>query len=227
MAYLGASYRTYALDFWGFGDSGKKRDSYAVQDFVSLVDQFMDRLGIERAPLVGHSMGGTVSLSVAIQYPQRVSKVVVVGSPIEGSSLAILLKVLGLRPIAVILFNVMWAFRLGMRVYSPLISHDPRFPAMMDKDLSRTTLESFLLSIASLRRTDLRPFLSQIKIPAMGMYGGKDIIVSPTEWKTMLEGIPHARIEQFPNAGHFVMLDDPDPFLFKLKEFLDKEKTTS
>ena len=227
MAYLGASYRTYALDFWGFGDSGKKRDSYAVQDFVSLVDQFMDRLGIERAPLVGHSMGGTVSLSVAIQYPQRVSKVVVVGSPIEGSSLAILLKVLGLRPIAVILFNVMWAFRLGMRVYSPLISHDPRFPAMMDKDLSRTTLESFLLSIASLRRTDLRPFLSQIKIPAMGMYGGKDIIVSPTEWKTMLEGIPHARIEQFPNAGHFVMLDDPDPFLFKLKEFLDDEKTTS
>ena len=58
MAYLGAFYRTYALDFWGFGESGKKRDSYSVQDFVSLVDQFMDRLGIECAPLVGHSMGG-------------------------------------------------------------------------------------------------------------------------------------------------------------------------
>ena len=53
-----------------------------VQDFVSLVDQFMEQLGIAQAPLVGHSMGGTVSLSVAIQYPQRVRKVVVVGSPI-------------------------------------------------------------------------------------------------------------------------------------------------
>ena len=68
MAYLGRFYRTYALDFWGFGESGKKRDTYDVQDFVSLVDQFMDQLGIAQAPLVGHSMGGTVSLAVAIRY---------------------------------------------------------------------------------------------------------------------------------------------------------------
>jgi pimeloyl-ACP methyl ester carboxylesterase len=194
-----------------------------VQDFVSLVDQFMDRLGIERAPLVGHSMGGTVSLSVAVQYPRRVSKVVVVGSPIVGSSLSVLLKLLGLRPIAVILFNVMWAFRMGMRVYSPLICRDPRFPAMMDKDLSRTTVESFLRSIASLHKTDLRPILPQVKVPAMGMYGDKDIIVSPDQWKPMLEGIPHARIKQFPKAGHFIMLDDSNPFMNTLKEFLDKE----
>jgi pimeloyl-ACP methyl ester carboxylesterase len=227
MAYLGAFYRTYALDFWGFGESGKKRKSYAVQDFVSLVDQFMDRLGIDRAPLVGHSMGGTVSLSVAIQYPRRVSKVVVVGSPIVGSSLAFLPKVLGRRPIAVILFNTMWAFRLGMRVYSPLICRDPRFPGMMDKDLTQTTVESFLLSIASLRRTDLRPMLSQVKIPAMGMYGDKDIIVRPDQWQPMLEGIPHTRVERFAEAGHFIMLDDPEPFMHKLKDFLDEDKPTA
>jgi len=227
MAYLGPYYRTYALDFWGFGDSGKKRESYAVQDFVSLVDQFMDRLGIERAPLVGHSMGGTVSLSVAIQYPQRASKVVVVGSPIAGSSLAFPLKLAGQRLIAVVLFNMMWAFRMGMRIYSPLICSDPRFPQMMDKDLSRTTLESFLLSIASLRRTDLRPMLSQVKVPAMGMYGNKDIIVHPMQWQPMQDGIPGARIERFEKAGHFIMLDDSGPFLSKLKNFLDEDKTTA
>jgi len=226
MAYLGAYYRTYALDFWGFGDSGKKRESYTVQDFVSLVDQFMDRLGIERAPLVGHSMGGMVSLAVAIQYPRRVSRVAVVGSPMVGTSVAILLKMLGLRPIAVLLFNMMWAFRLGMRIYSPFICRDPRFPAMMDKDLSRTTLESFLLSIASLLRTDLRPVLQQVKVPAMGMFGGKDNIVSPRQWEPMLAGIPHAHIERFPKAGHFIMLDDPDPFLEKLKGFLDEDNPT-
>ena len=224
MEHLGPYYRTYALDFWGFGESGKKRDSYSVQDFVSLVDQFMDQLGIESAPLVGHSMGGTVSLSVAVQFPRRVSKVVVVGSPIVGSSLAILLKILGLRPVAVILFNMMWAFRLGMRIYYPLICRDPRFHAMMDKDLSRTTVESFLLSIASLHRTDLRPFLAEVKVPAMGMYGGKDIIVNPNEWKPMQEGIPQAQIELFPKAGHFIMLDDADPFLSKLKSFLDNDE---
>jgi pimeloyl-ACP methyl ester carboxylesterase len=222
MGYLGAFYRTYALDFWGFGESGKKRETYAVSDFVSLVNQFMEQLGIVRAPLVGHSMGGTVSLSVAIQYPERVSKVVVVGSPIIGSSLAPLLKLAGYRPIAFMLFNMMGVFRAGMRAYSPYICKDPRFPDMMDRDLSRTTLESFLLSIASLRRTDLIPLIPQIKVPVMGMYGDKDVIVHPMQWKPLLEGVPHAVIERFPQAGHFPMLEDPMVFSQKLKVFLDQ-----
>jgi pimeloyl-ACP methyl ester carboxylesterase len=223
MAYLGKYYRTYAMDFWGFGESGKKRETYAVQDFVSLVDQFMEQLGIVRAPLVGHSMGGTVSLSVAIRYPERVSKVVVVGSPIVGSSLAFPLKLAGRRPIAFLLFNMMGTFRLGMRIASPIICRDDRFADMMDNDLSRTTVESFLLSIASLRRTDLRPMLDQIKVPAMGMYGDRDVIVHPKQWQPMLQGIPHAQIERFPMDGHFLMLEEPQDFAQRLKAFLDKE----
>jgi pimeloyl-ACP methyl ester carboxylesterase len=223
MAYLGAFYRTYAMDFWGFGESGKKRETYAVSDFVSLVNQFMEQLGIVHAPLVGHSMGGTVSLSVAIQYPERVSKVVVVGSPMVGSSLAPLLKVSGYRPIAFMLFNMMTPFRLFMKYYSRVICSDPRFPAMMDRDLSRTTVESFLLSIASLRRTDLTPMLPMIKVPALGMYGAKDVIVHPMQWKPMQNGIPHVTIEHFPNAGHFPMLEQPNEFSQALKKFLDED----
>ena len=226
MTYLGRYYRTYALDFWGFGESGKKRETYAVQDFVSLVAQFMDHLGIEEAPLVGHSMGGTVSLSVALKYPEKISKVAVIGSPIVGSSLAWPLKLAGYRSIAFLLFNAMWAFRLGMRVAAPFISHDPRFPKMMDDDLTKTTLESFLLSIASLRRTDLRPMLEDIHIPTMGMYGDLDIIVNPNQWEPMIEGIKDTRIERFDSAGHFIMLDDPENFMARLKEFLDTEPKT-
>lgn len=224
MSYMGRYYRTYALDFWGFGESGKKRDSYDVQDFVSLVDQFMEQLGISQAPLVGHSMGGTVSLSVAIQYPQRVRKVVVVGSPIVGSSLNFLLKLFGQRPVAYVVYNNMWGFRLFYHLLAPLYSKDKRWPEMMDRDLSKITLESFLYSIASLRKTDLRPRLNEIKIPAMGMYGDKDIVVHPAQWKDMLAGIPHARIERFHEAGHFIMLDDPQRFSETLKNFLDDEQ---
>jgi pimeloyl-ACP methyl ester carboxylesterase len=224
MSYLGRYYRTYALDFWGFGESGKKRETYAVQDFVSLVDQFMEQLGIFHAPLVGHSMGGTVSLSVAIKYPQRVSKVVVVGSPIVGSSLALPLKLAGYRGIAFMLFNMMGAFRFGVRAASPFICRDERFADMMDRDLSRTTLESFLLSIASLRRTDLRPMLGQIKVPAMGMYGDRDVIVDPGQWEPMQKGIEHAHIERFPAAGHFPMLEEPQNFAERLKAFLDMKE---
>lgn len=223
MTTLGRYYRTYALDFWGFGESGKKRESYAVQDFVSLVDQFMEQLGIAQAPLVGHSMGGTVSLLVAIQYPQRVCKTVVIGSPITGSSLNFLLKMFGRRLIAYIVHNNPWILRIGFRMLAPLYTRDRRWPEMMDRDLSQTTLESFLMSIASLRRTDLRPQLPLIKIPTMGMYGDKDVVVSPQQWRPMLEGIPHARVERFHNAGHFIMLDEPQKFGDTLMDFLECE----
>jgi pimeloyl-ACP methyl ester carboxylesterase len=225
MGFLGRSYRTYALDFWGFGESGKKRETYAVQDFVGLVNQFMEQLGISQAPLVGHSMGCTVSLAMAIQYPQRVRNVVVVGSPIVGSSLAFPLKLAGYKGIAFLLFNMMWAFRLTMRIVDPFICRDPRFADMMDKDLSRLTVESFLLSIASLRRTDLRPKLNEIKIPVMGIYGERDNIVHPRQWQPLLEGVPHAKVIRWEKAQHFVMLDKPQDFMESLKSFLDEEST--
>jgi len=222
MAFLGQGFRTYALDFWGFGESGKKRSTYNVLDFVALVDQFMEKLGISSAPLVGHSMGGTVSLAVALNYPERVERVVIIGSPIVGSSLALPLKMAGYRSVAYLLFTLFPAFRFGMRMASPLICRDPNFPDMMDRDLSKTTLESFLVSIASLRKTDLRPQLKNIAAPVMGMFGNRDNIVSPNQWKPLLEGVPQARIERFRKAGHFIMLDDPLNFTSKLKDFLSK-----
>jgi len=225
MAYLGSYYRTYALDFWGFGESGKKRDTYAVQDFITLVDQFMDQLGIMQAPLVGHSMGGTVSLSVAVQFPNRVQKVVVVGSPVVGSSLSFMLKLFGRRPIGFIVYHNLWAFKLLYHIIAPLYSQDRRWPEMMDRDVSRTTLASFFMSVGSLRRTDLRPFLSQIKIPVMGMYGDRDIVVNPMQWKPLLDGVPQARIERFKNAGHFIMLDEPQQFMSILHSFLDPDSS--
>lgn len=221
MAYLGRYYRTYAMDFWGFGESGKKRVSYDVQDFVTLVDQFMEQLGIERAPLVGHSMGGTVSLSVAMAFPHRVRKVVVIGSPIVGSSLSLLLRLFGRRLVASIVYHNMWALRASFHLLSSFYTRDPHWPEYMDRDLSSTTLESFLMSIASLRETDLRPRLHTINAPVMGMYGDKDIVVHPEQWRPLKEGVAHARIERFHTSGHFIMLDDPPKFMEVLRDFLD------
>jgi pimeloyl-ACP methyl ester carboxylesterase len=224
MAFLGNEYRTYALDFWGFGESGKKRDSYAISDFVSLVDQFMEQLGILRAPLVGHSMGGTVSLSVAIQYPERVQKVAVIGSPIHGSSLALPLLLAGYRPIAYVVYNLPSVLMAGIRLFAPLITREETWPDMIAADISETTLESFLFSIASLRNTDLREKLKIVGCPIMGMYGNRDVIVSPRQWMALQGSAPNTRIERFNKAGHFPMLDDPKVFMYTLKDFLDSEK---
>jgi pimeloyl-ACP methyl ester carboxylesterase len=223
MASLGASYRLYALDFWGFGESGARRSTYAVKDFVVLVDQFMEQLGIGCAPLVGHSMGGTVSLLVAIQYPQRAQKAVVIGSPIVGSSLFFFPMVFGFRPIGWITYRNLWIYKMFYRALAPLYSKDPNWAEFMDRDVSRTTLEAFFASIGSLRQTDLRSSLPRIGVPVMGMYGAKDIIVDPNQWKALQQGLSRARIERFADAGHFIMLDQPDEFQGKLKEFLDAE----
>jgi len=223
MDFLSGYYRTYALDFWGFGESGKKSGSFTVPDFVSMVGQFMENLGIHKAPLVGHSMGGTVSLSFALQNPDKVSKVVIIGSPIVGSSLSLMLKLAGIPCIARWVFNMMWALKLGIRVASPWITREPKWSEMIEKDLSRTTLESFLLSIASLRRIDLRPKLIPPSFPVMGMYGNRDVIVHPNQWEVLRNYIPCARIERFENAGHFLMLDEPQLFRSKLWDFLGSE----
>jgi len=224
MAYLGAFYRTYALDFWGFGESGTKRSTYQVKDFVSLVYQFMDQLGITQAPLVGHSMGGTVSLMTAIKHPDRVKKVVVIGSPIAGSSLYFFPKVFGYRAFGWLTYHNMWIYKGFYRTLSRFYSKDKSWAEMMDRDVSRTTLEAFFASIGSLRRTDLRPELHMIQAPVMGMYGDKDIVVNPNQWKTLQNGISSAHIERFHTAGHFIMLDEPIEFNQRLKSFLDRDE---
>ncbi len=223
MTFLGQYYRTYALDFWGFGESGKKLESYQVTDFVDLVIQFMDQMGISKSPLIGHSMGGTVSLLAASFFPERISKVAIIGSPIVGTSLALPLKLAGYKPIAKILFRFFGLFRKIMHWISPKICQDPRFPDMMDRDLSKTTLNSFLISINSLQKTDLRVLLQTAKFPTLGVFGNKDNIVSPDQGQELKACISNAQIEWFPDAGHFIMLDEPSKFMKTIKQFLEYE----
>lgn len=221
MEALGRSYRCYALDFWGFGESGKKRSSYAVSDFTELVRQFMDALGIAQAPLIGHSMGGTTSLGTTVRYPDRVTKVCVIGSPIVGTSLSILLQMAGVPWIGSVVRNMLPLLKFGIRAAAPLITRDPKWYDMVALDLSRTTVESFFSSIGSLRRTDLRPRLPEIKVPVLGIYGQRDVIVHPKQYQPLLAGVKHARAELMPKSGHFPMLDEPDKYLGVIRGFLD------
>jgi pimeloyl-ACP methyl ester carboxylesterase len=221
MNHLESDYRTYALDFWGFGESGKRRDSYSVSDYVGLVEQFMEQLGISSAPLIGHSMGGTVSMSVAIKYPKLVSKVGVIGSPVDGSSLSLLLKLASVPFIARIVHSMLGLLKLGIRVYAPIVTKDKRWPDMMDEDLSQTTLESFLLSIKTLRETDLRQQLPNIQVPLMGMYGLRDVIVNPNQRYLVQTLAQRPFVHTLKNSGHFPMLDEPQNFMRMIKDFLD------
>ena len=226
---LGAEFRTYALDFWGFGMSGDQGDDFSVGNFVMLVKQFMDRLGIVKAPLVGHSMGGTVSLSAASLYPEKVVKVIVIGSPIEGSSLSPLLKLagyrgwIGLAETAPFLFDIFLStLKFSLRGASYLLAKDGRaLGNMFASDLSKLTVGPFFESISTLRETDLRPRIGELKMPILGIYGKKDLIVNPKQSQVLKQYAPHSQIAWFEQSGHFPMLDESARFHTTVRDFLN------
>jgi len=226
MESLRRQYRCYALDFWGFGDSGKRRSSYNVTDFVNLVDQFMDRLGIEAAPIVGHSMGGTVAVCLALTKPHRVKKVIVVGSPITGRSLNIFLRLAGKPWIANIVWHLPTTLKFGIKLSSPYVVKDwPKWYQMITRDLSSTTLEAFFSSINSLHQTDLSLELSKASSPIMGIYGVGDNVVDPNQAGVIMKYAQVSRIKMMSNCKHFPMLDEPQLFNSCLADFLSWEFT--
>ncbi len=218
---LGEHFCMYALDFWGFGETMPSDATYSVNDFVRMVAQFMEQLGIPGAPVIGHSMGGTVALMTAMDYPSLVQKVVVVGSPIEGSSLSFALRLVSYKPSALIAWYAPILIRIVLRWKGPLDSEVvPTWYRMQVKDLSRTSLESFLISIATLRETDLRARLNDIQVPTLGIYGIYDNVVDPNQHKLLKKGLNTASIEMLNRSKHFPMLDEPEVFNTILHDFL-------
>ena len=220
MEALAPMYRTYALDFWGFGESDKRRESYDISDFIALVDQFLERLGIQSAPIIGHSMGGTVALSLALERPQRVEKVAAVGAPIDGQSLNVFLKLAGYPWIAFLVWNSPSLLRLGIKIFAPWIAASwHEWYDLLMRDLSKMTLESFLWSIHSLHHTDLTSRISTLRMPALGVYGKGDKIVDPRQAQ-VFHRIANSRVEMLSGARHFPMLDEPASFHRVLLSFL-------
>src|SRR5918998_271146 len=81
---LSSEYHAFALTQRGHGDSDKPECCYTLDDFAADVDAFMDAIGIEKATLVGHSGGTLIAPRVALSYPQRVSRLVLIGAAIMG-----------------------------------------------------------------------------------------------------------------------------------------------
>lgn len=216
-------YRVYALDFWGFGESAKGSripiTSFEIGSYVEMVNEFMDSLGILAAPVFGHSMGGTVALQLSLDHADRVTKVAVVGSPVIGSSLNPFLRLAGYGLIAKLVWRYPFMLRTIMRV---LLKNDsPKVRQMISSDVQQTTMESFFRSIGDLRETNLTKQLASLKIPALGIYGVNDNIVSPENARLLHEHAPEACISMMESSRHFPMADEPAKFFGAIYSFLE------
>lgn len=222
MEILSKDFRTYSLDFFGFGESLDRGSDFSVSNFVQLVNQFMDRLGIPKAPIVGHSMGGTVALAVALKYPQKTVKTIVIGSPIDGESLNFFLKLSGYKGIAHLAYSIPYVldlFIMGLTRFGS--SQGKAIHQMVREDASKVTADSFFESIGTLRQTDLREELQEVNVPILGIYGKRDIIVNPNQSKILLQYAPTSTGEWFEKSGHFPMMDEPQRFHDTLRNFLN------
>ncbi len=217
-------YRVYALDFWGFGDSTKgagnsSTATFKISSYVEMVNQFMSTLGIQRAPVFGHSMGGTVALQMALNHSDRVGRIAIVGSPIIGSSLNPFLQLAGYGSIAKLVWRYPIILKTIMRIL--LAKDSKKVRSMIFRDVQRTTIESFFRSIGDLRETDLRDELTVLKLPALGIYGARDNIVSPSNAKLLAGGVVSAQVSMMQHSRHFPMIDEPDLFINTLNDFLN------
>jgi pimeloyl-ACP methyl ester carboxylesterase len=160
-------------------------------------------------------------LSTAMRYPEKIVKVAVIGSPITGSSLNVFLKLSGYPQIASLLWLLPPVRTAFIGAIGYMSANNGRAAMnMILRDATQVSMQSFFQSIGTLRQTDLRPRLNEVKVPTLGMYGRKDIIVSPRQRDVLKAGVKHAQISYYKDAGHFPMLDNPERFNEELRTFL-------
>ena len=230
-------YRVFAPDWPGYGQSDKPEMEYSNEYYVGFLGRLMDALGLEKANLVGISMGGAISLGFALRSPQRVEKLVLVdshglGGEVPGGTASYLLVRLPL------LNRLMWAAlkrsRRMVRASLETTFYDPRavtetlvdevhqlvrkpgagqaWRSWQENEIGREGL-----------RTNYVDRLPTLAVPTLILHGEEDKFV-PVSWArrahTLIED-PELKI--LPQCGHWLTLERPEEFNRSVSEFLARK----
>src|SRR5919205_4539517 len=127
---ISQSHRVFAPDWPGYGESDKPKMRYTTEHYVDFLGHLMAALGLEKASLVGISLGGAISLGFSLRWPQRVEKLVLVDS--HGLGKEVPGRVMSYAMVRLPLLNrLVWAAmgrsRTMVRWSLRTVLHDPRF----------------------------------------------------------------------------------------------------
>ncbi|MCX7308753.1 MAG: alpha/beta fold hydrolase [Afipia sp.] len=191
---------------------------YTIEAFVSDLESLFQNLRIDKAVLVGLSMGGTIAQKFALKNPTLLRGLVLVGATPHGLGPDVNVENV-LRSIA----DVGIATASQNVIEKSFGSSAPRALVEFAKNEVIKTPEFVARSaIKSLNESDLRPYLKSILIPTLVIVGDEDVITPPSESKLLAKGIQGARLEIIKQAGHFPMLEQPAMFNRILRDFLEK-----
>ncbi len=196
---LARSFRVYAIDLSGFGDS-REHGVFDLAEAVPQLIHWMDTLEIPRAHLIGHSLGGLIAAMLAAREPARVNRLILVDA-------AMLAFDPGLRRRAVgLVRSIRWTPK----------RHIP----MMAEDAIRANPRAMGQATLQLLTTDGRSDLQQITAPTLIIWGDHDTIVPLSVGEQLHTQISDSRLVVIPNSSHTPMLDRPQRFNEEVFRFL-------
>jgi pimeloyl-ACP methyl ester carboxylesterase len=220
-----------AADLLGHGRSGKPRGDYSLGAYASGVRDLLAVLGIHRATVVGHSLGGGIAMQFAYQFPDRVDRLVLVDSGGLGEEVSLVLRAATL-PGAELVLPLMFGpvtriagralGHLKFKANANLRGLAEGVASLSDADARRAFVHTARSVIDPKgQRVDARDrlYLSE-GVPTLLIWGDKDPIIPLEHGVRAHELMPHSRLEVFEGAGHFPFNDDPDHFVEVVADFI-------
>jgi non-heme chloroperoxidase len=217
---LSTEYHAFALTQRGHGDSDKPQCCYTPGDFAADVEAFMEAVGIERATIVGASTGALFAQRVALSYPRRVSRLVLIApqTPANEVLSGLLEEVRALEdpvpPGFVREFQESTIYHpVPQEFLDTAISESLKLPARVWRDY----LEQAVLSIEHDYVIELR----EIKALTLILWGEKDALFPREEQERLAAAIPGATLKAHPESGHAVHWERPEWIVRDLEAFIN------
>ena len=220
IAPLAAKYRVVALDQIGFGRSDKPLLNYRVSTFVDFLDGFLNELKIERASLVGNSLGGWVAASFALAHPQRINRLVLC----NAAGYAAVSKTMDPRALSALRL----ASREDIRYLGPLTFRDKRFYEDVDLAFKQHVSAGDNYTVNQLLDSMIRGEdvldnrLAAIKQPTLILWGREDRLIPLSFGERLNHEIAASELRIIDNCGHMPHVECPDQFNAAVLQFFSK-----
>jgi non-heme chloroperoxidase len=224
---LSPAYHAFAPDQRGHGDSDKPVCCYTANDYAADIDAFMEAVGIEEATLVGDSSGGLIAQRVALDYPARVSRLVLIGSPTTLVNNEIV-RELGEETLSKLEDPVSPEFA---REFVLGTFHQPVPEEFLEMALSQSlkvparVWRDYWEGVA--RTVDDTSRLGEIVAPTLILWGEQDTLLPREEQERRAAVIPDATLKVYPDTGHLAHWVRPEWVVRDLEAFIEDTRTAA